>query len=129
MREILFRGRRLDNGEWVYGSFWPWPDGDCVIVVISDGRIRLFKVDPATVGQWTGRVDKNGTKIWEGDITTGLFLFGMSVNGAVTFRNGSFGLLWKRGNVDEFVAFTSTCNITFEVIGNVYDNPEMAEED
>lgn len=36
MREVLFRGRRLDSGEWVYGSFWQWPDGDCVIVTFMD---------------------------------------------------------------------------------------------
>lgn len=93
-RDILFRGKRLDNGEWMFG-------------------------------QYTGLTDKNGTKIFEGDIVKRLFYLERPVLSVVTFKNGAFGLEWNRGEVKEFSAFTSICNCTYEVIGNVYDNAEL----
>lgn len=62
-------------------------------------------------------------------IVKGLFLFGREVHGAVTFLHGAFGLEWLRGNVREFSAFTSICNVEYEVLGNVFDNPELLEEE
>lgn len=68
-----------------------------------------------------------GKRIFEGDIVNGLFLFEKPVAGVVTFRDGSFGVKWMRGCVEEFNAFTSCCNVEWEVIGNGVDNPELLE--
>lgn len=129
MREILFRGKRTDNGEWVYGDLIQ--NVDCLKIREQEKSIKKiaksYEVDPETVGQFTGLLDKNGKKIFEGDIVLGLFLFDMSINAVVKFRDGAFGLEWHRGEIIEFNAFTSLCNITYEIIGNIYDNPELLE--
>ena len=145
MREILFRGKRLDNGEWVQGrnilTLILDQSEELEVYIAQSGagysadideagnllltKGELYKVDPETVGQYTGLKDKNGTKIFEGDIVKRLFYFGLPVLSVVTFKNGAFGLEWNRGKVKEFSAFTSICNCTYEVIGNIYDNAEL----
>ena len=78
------------------------------------------EVDSNTICQYTGLTDKNGNKIWENDVVEGLFLYGAKVSAIVAFENGAFGLTWSRGNVEEFSPFTSICNVSFEVIGNIF---------
>ena len=68
MREILFRGKRLNNGEWVYGSYWySHRSNTYQHFVFDDGNVWV-SVDPSTVGQFTGLTDKSCAKIFEGDI-------------------------------------------------------------
>ena len=121
MREILFRGKRLDNGEWVTGDLLHDYNGEprC----ISD-YCGSNPVDPSTVGQYTG-LTANGKRIFEGDVIKGLSWISRPVFGVVAFKCGAFGVEWLCGKVNELSALTSYCNIEWEVIGNVHDNPEL----
>ena len=131
MREILFRGK-THKGEWLYGSLeikygWRIIEGERQIDHrICDVNDKCENVDPTTIGQYTGLTDKNGKKIFEGDIVAGaVHWLGRMKNGVVTFRDGSFGLIWYRGDIEQFNPFTSMCNVEYEVIGNIHDNPEL----
>ena len=147
MREVLFRGKRVDNGEWVCsGNLIHFnEDNECYIPVVNSNctcthdendniiewnEVMFCKVIPETVGQFTGMTDKNGKKIFEGDIVAGAvnWLERMK-NGFVAFKDGSFGLIWYRGEVEQFNPFTSMCNVEYEVIGNIHDNPELLKGD
>lgn len=140
MREILFRGKRVDNGEWVQGYIVPsrentYPDG--LEMITADGinydeldgympDFISYAVDSETVGQYTGLTDKNGKPIFEGDIVkveyTGANK-GLDGMAKVVFEQCKFALEW--GWHKEIVCLTDFCNVTFDVIGNVHDNPEL----
>lgn len=135
MREILFRGKRVDNVEWAYGM--PIKNNLGKLVIVESAAyfeeynfncVHEIYINENTVGQYTGLTDKNGKKIFEGDIVKGRFLFGMEVLSVVVFKDGAFGLEWHRGKSTEFDAFTSMCNVKYEVIGNIHDNPQILEE-
>ena len=156
MREILFRGKRFIGGEWAYGSIITEKnifDKDMVMTHIYDDKCNVILVIPETVGQYTGLCDngKNGKKIFEGDIVrytfdapdepkateNGLkhrigrvFWSEWRASFAVTVdRNGSDVLSndiarYVRGrSIYEYVSGVNTV----EVIGNIYDNPELLE--
>ena len=131
-KEIIFRGKTKLN-EWIYwNEYGGMVDENGNPKAYNIDMIRVIYIDtakrfllPETVGQFTGLTDKNGKKIFEGDIVTGLFLHSMPVNGIAAFRDGSFGLLWDRAGAETFNAFTSMCNVEYEVIGNIHDNKEL----
>ena len=120
-REILFRGKD-HAGNWNYGVPLVFPED---FVCMTKPYLHNISVIPETVGECSFVPDKNGTMMFEGDIVTGLFLFGLSVNAVVTFKDGAFGLEWCRGDIKTFNAFTSICNVEYEVIGNIHDKPEL----
>ena len=131
MREILFRGKRIDNGEWVFGSLLAWRDGDtdiCCHNSDNNGEMDKVIVRPETVGQFTGLTDKNGKKIFEGDILRFSYTgknHGVEGTEAVVFKSGKFGVEW--GWHKELVALDGFANTTIEVIGNIHDNPDLLE--
>ena len=135
MREILFRGKRTDNGEWFEGFYTCVADVHYILSGIFDSLIngiintRGYKVIPETVSQFTGLTDKNGRKIFEGDIVVFADFFNDEIHrGVVYWCDLAFWFDCTETEGDEGIyslAYISA-NI-LEVIGNIYDNPELLE--
>lgn len=127
MREILFRGKRTDNGEWVEGYLYITQNGEYEIsnyCKYYDWERYTYIVIPETVGQYTGLLDKNGKKIFEGDIIQSLETKETAV--VQWFPEHSAFMVWcKSSNEVGFLYECTKSNI--EVIGNIYDNPELLE--
>ena len=132
MREILFRGKRIDNGEWVEGYYASIGEYHYILT----GRLELvpylgfehFLVNLDTVGQFTKLTDRNGVKIFEGDIIE----FNHPYNGKSIHAVVQDGCGW---NLSNFYASCFDCpGCAFSegtkymtVLGNIYDNPELLE--
>ena len=127
MREILFRGKRLDNGEWVEGYLYITHNGEHKISIYND-EVNIerwtHEVDPSTVGQYTGQKDKNGKKVFEGDIVRktneGRHPEIFIANILTIFRAN------EEVYYSPFEHFTESCE--YEIIGNIHDNPELLEK-
>ena len=150
MREILFRGKRIDNGEWLEGSFLNDRDGSFYIcpavsdISYGDGgnRRRIgcwYKVDPSTVGQYTGLKDKNGKRIFEGDILHiakiadglgGYYQPPLDYPVNVVVKWDLCAWMWETLCEDKrYISFPDAwCHYECEVIGNIHDNSELLEE-
>ena len=141
IRTIMFRGKRIDNGEWVYGGFKCEKIGEYTIAVfiiekLTDGVFENHRVDPESIAQFTGLTDRNGKKIFEGDIIKAddyIFAvkFGKCGGVANAEKYGYMGfyleafsestkLSVKYGLRDDICYFED-----IEVIGNLHDNPEL----
>ena len=141
MHEILFRGKRTNGDEWVYGYPVGWQNENGAISIVDSrfgdcidesGNLMMLeapfvaKVDPSTVGQYTGLTDKNGKKIFEGDVvkvkdalnwgTSGTFI------GSVGFGDASFRIETDTSTHYRWQDYDC------EVIGNIHDNPELLKE-
>ncbi len=128
MRQIKFRGKRIDNREWVYGCLSVGIN--CCYIAENFGinttrngtllccTPNYNEVDPATIGQFTGLLDKNGNEIWEGDVYRIEFskieeLYSVDIN------------VIKYSIADGYSGFTIEFSDFAEVIGNIHDNPSL----
>lgn len=138
MREILFRGQLRRKGEkvnmageplpsiWVYGGVAQYGGG--AVIYQAEPEIKKFPVYGDTVGQYTGLTDKNGVRIFEGDIiktcanTKRLFI--------VFWSDKSLQFVKKDANYDDGVEYgiPNMPIFEYEVIGNIYDNPELIND-
>ncbi len=126
MREILFKGKRADNGEWVEGIFL---DKNNLGVFYddteeSDCTVHIFSVIPEAVGQYTGLTDKNGTKIFDGDIVIWRFSPCIVKWDAI---NACYSL-YQNGKT-KISGFNADTMKLFEVIGNIHDNPDLIKQE
>lgn len=128
MHDIEFRGKRTDNGEWVYGYVcrYGWTGKENTYILPNyASALYSIEVNPETVGQYTGLKDKNGTKIFEGDIVD--VLYDVNYIGVATERIGVFEVvhngcfMGQKGGVRYHFIPSDECT----VIGNIYDNPEL----
>lgn len=125
MREILFRGKGEDNGLWLFGDLRQWSEKKKGIY--DNDICRTLQVLPVTVGQFTGLTDKNGKRIFEGDIVVAElsngnyrgFSWGKQ---KVVFSQGAFCLENNRAEQTPIRSYAPT--VAFEVVGNIHDNLE-----
>lgn len=128
MRDILFRGKRIDNDEWVYGSFCMdateqlngpcGADGFIRLYDKAESKMQMHEVDRETVGQYTGLIDKRGERIFEGDIVD--ILTENEEIGVINWSDGGF-IVSADGFCVDFLHNISGKDV--EVIGNNHDSP------
>lgn len=126
MREIKFRGKDIKSDMWAYGdlhTLCDMPYIDTEESAYPFAGKRSF-INPDTIGQYTGLNDKNGDEIYEGDIVGCTLLDEKERIGAVQYHNGCFWFICTNGFSDEYLV--NMCDK--EVIGNVYDNPELLKK-
>lgn len=121
-RTIKFRGKRIDNGEWVYGYL---ADED-YINDIDSIDLSSIEVDKDTVGQFTGLFDKNGKEIYEGDIIKG---FDITIEVWYSEDKACFMAEMKEPQNDMVDILGGYDTARMEIIGNIYDHPELIKEE
>ena len=140
MREILFRGKRTDCEAWVEGDLIQAFRGNqlsaCSIMPHTP-TAYCWKVEPETVGQYTGLTDKNGVRIFEGDIVKGI-AYSVERIGVIVWIDEitSFGVryfksvnstAWENSSILRCASMGKTDEFAAEIIGNIHDNPELLE--
>ena len=132
-REILFKAKRKDNGEWVEGGYFSEPYTEKKFIICWNsfglGFNEFIEVDPDTLCQYTGLTDKNGKRIWENDICDRKEKYPE----IVTYNEGDWQLDYSYVFGKEM--HTDACNLGFyvcerncvEVIGNIFDNADLLE--
>ena len=125
IREVIFRGKRTDNGEWIEGDLKQAFRGNQLSScgIMKTPTAYCWRVDPETVGQYTGLTDKNGVRIFEGDIVTGWFNHEKIVG--YIFYGGNAQFFIQRDGIYGIGLDNSDCWL--EAIGNIHDNPELLE--
>ena len=133
MRNILFRGKRIDNDEWIYGNHIYSPDYTFVHNICDIGSPHdWYEVDPDTIEQFTGLYDKNGEKIFEGDVVKTKY----DRLCVVVWFSSRAHCGWDLKPVDTVdnivhrkppTEYDLWEDKNLEVVGNIHDNPEFAE--
>lgn len=134
MREILFKAKRKDNGEWVKGLIWKKKFNTSKIFIScfpdEDDNEEVFVVDSATICQYTGLTDNNGNKIWENDVVRYYDdLADMTKEDLIKWNetHASFTRLHKSKMGLQYLYIDECIANRCEVIGNIFDNPELLE--
>ena len=122
-REIKFRGKRVDNGEFIYGYLYQselrsWITDSRNINLETHRNIAWFQVIPETVGQYTGLNDRKKREMCEGDIVKRK---GCKRFDSIGFCDGSFTIEFNGGGNDALQIFNDEC----EIVGTIHDNPEL----
>ena len=140
MREILFRGKRTKSREWVYGFYCRSTTKDSEYVIIRNiTDMQPYPVIPETVGQFTGLTDKNGKKIFEGDILQKWdvdydkcielnYIYDeepMNATKKDVATMGRFPVYWLRNESFGYEGDDLESPNDWEIIGNIHDNPEL----
>ncbi len=143
MREILFKAKRVDNGEWIEGNLvflFQTKAHEAFIIPIKFGNAFMqlregdlgfrywYKVDPETLCQFTGETDKNGKRIWESDVVW-LVCDGKEHIYQIVWDNSELDFKATKGeeNYGTNYEYLLCCD-EIEVIGNVFDNSELLQE-
>lgn len=127
MRQHLYRGKRVDNGEWIEGWVQPFTNGgyigldDRLCIVNGIYATDIYEVIPETVGEWTGLTDKNGKKIFEGYIVQGE---AEEARGIVEWQQAECRYLINIRNGYDWLFMDDD---EWRVIGNIHDDPELLE--
>ncbi|NCC70620.1 hypothetical protein EOM09_03485 [bacterium] len=119
-REIKFRGKRIDNNKWIYGNLSIRKfNNEIEIFIRPFDRLKSYQVIPNTIGQYTGLKDKNEKEIYDGDIVKTETVEGI---GRIIYRDdfASFVVDFESGCWDSM-------EVIMEIIGNIYENPELLE--
>lgn len=142
-REILFKAKRLDNGEWIEGYYVKrvdtFEDFDHAIFQQKNNYMSAHGIDEKTLCQYTGLTDKNGNKIWENDIVERYYYDGDSMCiSKILWANYGLNEGWcceDIKNTSEYLRYLNKIGFgkreskSCEVIGNIFDNPELVGEE
>lgn len=137
MREIKFRGKSFDNGEWIYGDYHKRSEGEhCIIKMKPDENGKVVYVVhqavPDSIGQFTGLHDKNGKEIYEGDIIRGNCGHG-EVRHLISFYDMTASFVAEilpDNDINDYCTASQIWILKYskEVVGNIHDNPELLNE-
>ena len=142
MREILFRGKRESDGKWLYGiysdDYVHETDFPCIMPLRSEHNDNDWSVIRETVGQYTGLKDKNGKKIFEGDVIQGvaystdfigviIWIDEIAGFGVRYFNSRRTPTAWENSSILKMIQCGHKDKFAAEVIGNVHDNIELLE--